>query len=272
MFVDRYHHVVHGHVQLACGGGNDPNVGLVWHQPVDVRFLQAVRGQGLVHDPAQGVDRHLEHLVALHGHEGLARLEHFRVFREAGRHREQFLVLAVGVQVRGEDAGLVGGREHHGAGPVAEQHAGAAIGPVHDVGQGFGPHHQGMLRLAALDEHVGHAQRIDESGAHRLHVEGRAAVHVEPRLQQAGGAGKDAVGGRGGHDDEIDVGRGDAGGVDGLAGRLFGQIAGGLPFHDVPLLDAGALGDPFVAGIDHALQFGIGQDPFGQMAAGAGDA
>ena len=33
---------------------------------------------------------------------------------------------AVGMQVGGQDAGRVGGRQHHRAGAVAEQHAGGA--------------------------------------------------------------------------------------------------------------------------------------------------
>ncbi len=271
MFVHGDHHVVHGHVQLAGGGGDDADVGLVGHQPVDVGLLQAVGSQGLVDDAAEGVDRHLEHLVALHFHEGLAALEHLGMFRQAGGNGQQLLVLAIGVQMGGQDPRLVGRREHHGAGAVTEQYAGAAIGPVDDIGKGLGAHHQRVLRLAALDEHVGQAQCVDEAGAHGLHVEGRAAMHVEPCLQQTGGTGEDAVGRGGGHDDEIDVGRRDPGGIDGLTGRLFGQIARRLAFDDVTLLDAGSFGDPLVAGVDHALEFFVGEDAFRQMAAGTGD-
>jgi len=40
----------------------------------------------------------------------------------------------------------------------------------------------------------------------------------------------------------------------------------------VPLTDAGARGDPLVAGIDEFLQIGVGNDLLGEVAAGAGNA
>jgi len=52
-----------------------------------------------------------------------------------------------------------------------------------------------------------------------------------------------------------------------------GEVAGGLAFGgDVPLADAGARGDPFVAGFDELLEVRVGQDLFRQLAAGPGDA
>jgi hypothetical protein len=38
------------------------------------------------------------------------------------------------------------------------------------------------------------------------------------------------------------------------------------------LADAGARGDPLVAGVDELLEVGVGDDFFRQIAAGAGDA
>ena len=62
----------------------------------------------------------------------------------AGRGRaavdiEHVAVAAVGAEVRAEDAavgalaGLLLGGEHHGAGAVAEEDAGRAVGPVEDA-------------------------------------------------------------------------------------------------------------------------------------------
>jgi hypothetical protein len=37
------------------------------------------------------------------------------------------------------------------------------------------------------------------------------------------------------------------------------------------LPDAGALGDPFIGSVDHALQLFIGENPFGQERSGSGE-
>jgi hypothetical protein len=50
-----------------------------------------------------------------------------------------------------------------------------------------------------------------------------------------------------------------------IAGRL---AVGGA----AALADAGARGDPLVGGVDELLEIGVGDDPFRQVAAGAGDA
>jgi hypothetical protein len=60
---------------------------------------------------------------------------------------------------------------------------------------------------AGADELFGRGQRIGEAGAHRLQVEGRAAVgDAQARLQQRRGAREDVVGRRRGDDDQVDVG------------------------------------------------------------------
>ena len=64
----------------------------------------------------------------------------------------------------------------------------------------------------------------------------------------------------------------DAGGFQRAHGGVVGEVAGGLAFGgDVALADAGARGDPFVAGIDELRQVVVGQHLFRQIAAGAGD-
>ena len=70
--------------------------------------------------------------------------------RHARREIQQVRVLAIRVHVGGEDAGLLGSLQHHGAGTVAEQHAGVAVGPIHHARQGLGAHHQRALGCAGL--------------------------------------------------------------------------------------------------------------------------
>ena len=91
------------------------------------------------------------------------------------------------------------------AGAVAEQHAGAAILPVEDAREGLGADHQRGARLAEAQRVVGDRQREDEAGAHRLHVEGGAARHAEPRLDLGRGRREGVVGGRGREHDQVEI-------------------------------------------------------------------
>ncbi len=92
-----------------------------------------------------------------------------------------------------------------GAGAVSEQHAGRAVVPVEDAGEGLGADDERPLEHAALQIVVGGGEREDEAGAHRLHVEGRAMGDAELGLDGHGGGGKGLVGRRCGEDDQVDV-------------------------------------------------------------------
>src|SRR5437764_1322691 len=62
--------------------------------------------------------------------------------------------------------------QHDRTGAVAEQHAGATIGPVEDAREGLGANHQRSPRLAEAQRVVRDREREDEAGADRLHIEG----------------------------------------------------------------------------------------------------
>ena len=59
-------------------------------------------------------------------------------------------------------AGLLLRLEHDRAGAVAEQHAGAAIGPVEDAREGLRADHQRALVHARAQQSVGGREREDE--------------------------------------------------------------------------------------------------------------
>ena len=95
-------------------------------------------------------------------------------------------------------------------------------------------------------------------------------MNAQIRLNLRGDGGKGVVGGRGGHDDEVDVGARQTG-VDerrlrGPGGELRSRLAGR---GDMALANAGALLDPFVRRVDHRFEFGVGQHAFGQIGADA---
>ena len=160
--------------------------------------------------------------------------------------------------------------EHDRAGAIAEQHAGAAVGPVENTGEGFGADHQSALERAGTQEIVGSGEREDKSGAYRLQIERRAVVDAEFVLHRDRGGGKGVIRRRGGQHDQVDRLRVDPGigqrGASGMNCQMRGELAFG---GDVALPDTGSLHDPFVGRVDPRSQFGIGQDLARQIGAAA---
>ena len=162
--------------------------------------------------------------------------------------------------------------EHDGAGAVAEQHAGAAVGPVENARKRLRADHQRARERARFEQAIGRRQRVDEAGAHRLQVEGRAMGDAELGLHRHGAGRKRVVRRRGREHDEIDrlgidLGMGERG-----ARRVHRHVRG--PFAgrgDVALVDAGALHDPVVRRVDLARQIAVGEDLRRQIAAAAED-
>jgi len=236
-------------------------------------LVELVGAERFFNDRIQGLDRVLEDLAALHQDvRTVVDLVRSEACRDADRIPQQLLLAAIGMQMGTEDAGLAAGLEHHRPGPVAEQHAGGAIGPVGDAGQGFGADHQDRGRIAAADELVGHGQGVDETRTGRIDIHRHAALCAQPGLDQAGRGREDDIRRGGAHHDQVELGRSDAGGLHRTQRRPIAQVAAGLAFGcNVALADAGAGPDPLVAGFHDPAQVVVGQDPVRQIAAGACD-
>ncbi len=149
---------------------------------------------GLVQHGARRAFEHahgqLEHRLAVHLQQRVA--QHLAAGNGA-RHTQDADMPAVGMQIGRQDAGRVAGGQHHRAGAVAKEHAGAAIVEVEDAREDLGTDDQRAPGRAGADHRVGNGQRIDEARAHRLHVEGRAAVHAQLVLHDAGRGREDHV-------------------------------------------------------------------------------
>ena len=185
---------------------------------------------------------------------------------------------AIGAQVGGEHAAVV----HRGLArlrlederrrTVAEQHAGGPVLPVEQAREGLGADHQRALVRAGAEELVGRRDAEDEARAHCLQVEGCAADHAEAGLHLRRHR-REGVVRRGGRDDEeVDVGRTEAGVAQRGLGRGERQrrrslVAAG----DVAAGDAGALHDPAVGRVDPLGQFAVADDFLRQAGADAPD-
>ena len=243
-------------------------------QPVDAAGRHLRLHQRFVGDFFQHGHGQLEDGRAVHVQEFLVDAAVGRVRRAA----QDVAVAAVRMQLDRQHPRLLGGRQHDGAGAVAEQHAGGAVVEVEDAGEDFGADHQHVLRMAGLDEGVARRQCVDEAAAHGAQVErGAVVAHAELVLDDARGAGEAAEEVRRGRgdDDQVDLVGVQPGRVERHAGRVDGQVGGVLVGSSVVAGgDAAAGRDPLVRGLDARggqlrRQLVVGDALCGQVAARA---
>ena len=242
------------------------------HEPVDAGDLDPGIGGGGGHRLGDIHHGMAEHLVALH-----PELAHLTVGGWPTIHIEEVLLGPVGAQGKAQQAAigrgpLAGHRlDDDRAGPVAEQHAGPPVAPVHQPRHGLRADHQGALRPAPRGEPIGHRQRVDEARTDRLDIEGNAHGATQLALNDGGDRRKDQIGGGGRDDDQVDVVGGPAGGLQSPARGGHGQvrdrlIVGGL----MALADTCALDDPGIGCVDELGQVVVGHHALGQIPADAG--
>ena len=142
------------------------------HDPVELFGGEAGFGQHFVGNGGQLLDGEFEHALPVHFQKGQAG---YAAVGDLRGHVEQVEVVAVGVQFAADQAGFVGGAEHHRAGAVAKEHAGAAVVPVEDTTEHFGADNQRAFGHAAADVGVGGGDGVDEAGTDGLQVECGAA-------------------------------------------------------------------------------------------------
>src|SRR5690625_2534414 len=202
MPINGHDHTVTWQVEALGHGLDDPDIGLMRYQPVDLRRLEPVLLKRRVDRLRHLHDRVAKDLAALHAQES-GRLCRGR----SAVYIERVVMAPVRIEMGGQDAALGGGavrrrcRQHDGAGTVAKEDAGAPVAPVEDATEGFGSHDQRIVRLTAADEVVGYRQRIDEAATHRLYIESHASCKTELRLYPGGRRGEGLIRSGGGTDD-----------------------------------------------------------------------
>jgi hypothetical protein len=239
-----------------AGRGDDAQVRLVRHDEGDVvgvhpgAFERA--GRRVDHDPHGPA----EHFSSLH-------LE-----RAAEVAVQRLLGAAVGVEIPTEQRRRsVDGAEDRSGRAVGEEHGRVAVGPVGDASEGVGADHQDRVRPGG-DESLGGDERVHPTRAGGVQVEG-AAAEPETVLDRGRRGRHGPVGCGRREDQQVDLGRGDAGVGERSAPRLDRELGRGAA--DATLSDAGALDDPGVAGVHPLLEVVVGDDPLGQSGAPADD-
>src|SRR5262245_26424900 len=153
---------------------------------------------------------------------------------------------------------------------VAKQNAGTAVAPIKDAGKGLRADHQRTLECARLEQAIDGRETKDEAGTYGLQIEGRTSGNAETCLYGYCGRREGIVRrGRREHDQVYRLGI-DAGSGKRRAGGRKGHVRRGFPVRrDAPLANTGALNNPFVGGVHHPRQLGIGEHPARQITAAA---
>ena len=227
-----------------------------------VRLLRVENARARLLGVAHGKPEHRS-AVLLHVVQALLnRLERRRHLAAAGRHAQRVAAAAVHVVLEVDDAdlGIVAGLDDGRAGAITEDHARGAIGVVDDARHDVGADHQRVLARAGGHHLRRRRQRIGESRARGEQVVAPGARRANLVLHQARRARKQHVGRRRADDDEVDVVGREPGAFDRLLGGFGGQVGRrDARLDDVPLTNASALQDPFVAGLDHLFEIGVGE-------------
>ena len=156
---------------------------------------------------------------------------------------------------------------------VAKQHAGVAVGHIHQARKLFTPDHQriaaGILRPGS-QQTAGHRRSVDKPGTGGVYIQHRDILgKTQFTLNQTGGTGGSIGTRKRGADTATDLFRLQAAAFQRLTGCRDSQSGRGLPFRaEMPLPDAGARGNPFVAGIHQLAQIFVGHHTAGQRPAG----
>jgi hypothetical protein len=146
-------------------GLDDPLVGLVRDEPVEVGNGATARLERLQRRHGNRLDGETEHLVAVHCDvrpAGVDRLVARGLPRSAGGDLEQVSPGPVSPESDSEYSGLLGGLEDDGTRTVPEEHTRGAVGEVDVPGEGIGPHHRHPPGTSGLDRRGARLQCVDE--------------------------------------------------------------------------------------------------------------
>ena len=204
-------HALVGHGEAVGDGVEDALIGLMEQQPVEGGGLQAGARQQLGQHRRHLPNGELVDLLAVHVDRGEAPdlgtgvSDQGPVMLGLGEG-EAGVAAAVGAHAESHQAVLTGfaGLEGHRAGPVAEQHAGAAIVPVEPAAELIGADHQHLREAAIAEVLGGRDQGEQEAAAGGGQVEGHGAGGADGGLHPRCGA-EQVVGARGGQKDQIQL-------------------------------------------------------------------
>src|SRR5262249_42575812 len=252
--VDVNHDFFVGQAESLLHGADDAEIGLVRDDESDVFALKAVAFDDLRGEFGHAADGALENLRAF-----LVYVNHFlrdgigggRVERAAAGHVEKLAARPVDVVFEIDDAFVVAGGalEQDGTGAIAEQDACSSVFVIEDGGHFVGANGENLFVRAGADELCADGERVGETRAGGGKVESPGVFCADAILHQAGRGGEEHIGCDAGKNDEVNFGWIGVGlGQDQLCGFGGEMGRGNAGVGDVAFANAGAGGNPFVAG------------------------
>ena len=157
----------------------------------------------------------------------------------------QLALRTVGSHDHGPDPPRSRGRQHGGAGAVAEQRRGGPVVGIDDPAHEIGADEQHRLRAAGIDHPGAKSKSGQEPGAGGAHVDRAGAVRAQAVGNHRGRVGEQVVRGEGGDEHEVHGSRVHARALERLRTGVRGQGGQALVRSRPPALaHAGARHDP----------------------------
>src|SRR5271156_431630 len=243
---------------------NNVQIGLVRYDQGEIFACEAVAFEdfdGQLAHTAHGIFEDLRAFLMDEVHAGVYGVLRGGMQGAAAGHVEVAAAGTVHVVNEIEDAfGVRGcGFDEYGAGTVAEEDAGGAVGVIED-----GSHHvtaddQNFFVGSTGDELRADGEGVEKAGAGGGEIEAPGIFRTDAILDEAGGGGEQHVGSDGGDDDEADFIGVDATGGENFAGCFGAEMGrGDAGVSVMPLANSGAGANPFVAGIHSFFEVEIG--------------
>src|SRR5690606_10330176 len=91
-------------------GTDDTDIGLMRNQPVNIGSLQLIFRDSFMHHILQHLNRELEYRTTIHVDIGIAAYD---AATDTARNRQDITIIAAGMQVTRQNAGLVALGKHH---------------------------------------------------------------------------------------------------------------------------------------------------------------
>ena len=162
--------------------------------------------------------------------------------------------------------------EHNARCAVAEKDAGSPVLPIENPRKGFGSDDKGSFVRSRGQEFVCRRQSEDKSRTDRLEIEGSTAGHADRRLNLRRDGGKRKIRRRSGDNEQIDVFALRPASASAACGSMRRQRRRAFVLgRDMTHFDAGALGDPRIAGVEHFLEISVAQNPLWKIRPQASD-
>ena len=258
VFVYVYPNLIHRHLQTLSSGSDDTVVSLMREQHIQLFRLHIRLSQSTLCSLAHNLNSEFEYFLTVHMNGVVFCSNGFfacRITAAACRLQQELAAVAVGTHVNAQyTVAFFNLANYSSTGAITEENAGVTIGPVHNTAQSFRTDNQNLVIQTALNHLACYSKAVNKTATACSQVKGSCVFSTQTSLYQAGSGRENVIAGSSTYDNEVQLFRSNAGVLQCFYSSIVRQI-GGCFFRssDVTLLDAGALSNPFVTGLNNFL-------------------